>query len=175
MEEKITRRGFLRGAAVLGAATGVGAIRPSLFEEKALAEGGSVSTKTETLHSLCGMCKSGQCGTIVTLQDGVVTNVEGNPDYPRNFGALCNRGNSQMPHTYNPYRVKAPMKRTNPEKGLDIDPGWVEISWDEALDTVAQKFKEVRDNDPRELLFMTGFASRDYPFTAGFPAVFGDC
>ena len=174
MEKGLTRRSFLQGVAAAGALAGVGA-GGALFRERAMAEADSAAPQVEQLHSLCGMCKSGQCGTIVTVTDGVVTNVEGNPDYPRNFGALCNRGNSQMPHTYNPYRVKAPMKRTNPEKGLGIDPGWVEISWDEALDTVAQKFKEVRDNDPRELLFMTGFASRDYPFTAQFPAIFGDC
>jgi len=30
---------------------------------------------------------------------------------------------------YNPYRVKVPLMRTNPEKGPDIDPGWVEITW----------------------------------------------
>lgn len=147
MEKGLTRRSFLQGVAAAGALAGVGA-GGALFRERAMAEADSAAPQVEQLHSLCGMCKSGQCGTIVTVTDGVVTNVEGNPDYPRNFGALCNRGNSQMPHTYNPYRVKAPMKRTNPEKGLGIDPGWVEISWDEALDTVAQKFKEVRDNDP---------------------------
>lgn len=174
MAREVTRRGFLKGMAAAGAIAGAGA-GASVFRETAVAEERGAEPNVQHLHSLCGMCKSGQCGTIVTVTDGVVTNVEGNPDYPRNFGALCNRGNSQMPHTYNPYRIKTPMKRTNPEKGLDVDPGWVEISWDEALDTVAQKFKEVRDNDPRELLFMTGFASRDYPFTAGFPAIFGDC
>ena len=36
-------------------------------------------------------------------------------------------GKSTIMNLYNPYRVKAPMKRTNPEKGLNVDPGWVEI------------------------------------------------
>ena len=49
------------------------------------------------------------------------------------------------------------MKRTNPKKGLDVDPKWVEITWEEALDTVAKKLKEIRANDPRELVIMTGF------------------
>src|SRR3990172_13039560 len=52
---------------------------------------------------------------------------------------------------YDPNRVKAPLKRTNPEKGLGVDPGWVEIGWEEALDTIAQRLKKVRDEDPRKL------------------------
>lgn len=174
MERGATRRTFLKGVAAIGAAAGLG-IETSVFQSAAVAKDADPTPEVRRLHSVCGMCKSGQCGTIVTVTDGVVTNVEGNPDYPRNFGALCNRGNSQILHTYNPYRVKAPMRRTNPNKGFDEDPGWQEISWDEALDTVAAKFKEVRDNDPREFVFMTGFAGRDYPFTASFPAIFGDC
>jgi len=39
---------------------------------------------------------------------------------------------------YNPYRIKAPMIRTNPEKGLDVDPKWKEVTWDEALDYAAE-------------------------------------
>ncbi|MCH7926187.1 MAG: hypothetical protein IIC51_11690, partial [Planctomycetes bacterium] len=41
--------------------------------------------------------------------------------------------------TYNPDRIKQPMKRTNPEKGQDVDPGWEPITWDEALDTLAER------------------------------------
>src|SRR5664280_1380111 len=47
-------------------------------------------------------------------------------------------------------------KRTNPEKGPGIDPKWVEISWDEALDTIAAQLKKVMADDPRKFVFMTG-------------------
>jgi thiosulfate reductase/polysulfide reductase chain A len=46
---------------------------------------------------------------------------------------------------YDPDRVKTPLKRTNPEKGKGVDPGWVAISWDEALNTIAGKLKDLRD------------------------------
>ncbi|MCH8188307.1 MAG: molybdopterin-dependent oxidoreductase, partial [Proteobacteria bacterium] len=46
---------------------------------------------------------------------------------------------------YNPDRVQQPMKRTNPKKGREHDPGFVPITWDEALDMVAGKLKEIRD------------------------------
>jgi anaerobic selenocysteine-containing dehydrogenase len=56
---------------------------------------------------------------------------------------------------YNPDRVDVPVKRTNPEKGLNTDPGWVEITWQEALETVAARLKKIRQQDPRKLL-LTG-------------------
>ena len=42
---------------------------------------------------------------------------------------------------YNPYRVKTPLMRTNPEKGLDVDK-WKEITWDEALDITAKELRK---------------------------------
>jgi len=96
--------------------------------------------------------------------------VKGNEASPTNKGTLCPRGNSAIQSLYNPYRVKAPMKRTNPKKGLDQDPGWVEISWDEALDTVAKRLKAVHDKDPRGLLVNLGFGGMDY-FTSFIPYI----
>ena len=66
-------------------------------------------------------------------------------------------------NVYNPHRIKAPMKRTNPEKGLEVDPGWVEITWDEALDTAAEKIRECYDTDIRKLVQMYSFA----PYESG--------
>jgi thiosulfate reductase/polysulfide reductase chain A len=48
------------------------------------------------------------------------------------------------------------MRRTNPRKGLDEDPGWVRITWQEALDTIADRFRSYIDQfGPESLLFMT--------------------
>jgi phenylacetyl-CoA:acceptor oxidoreductase len=60
---------------------------------------------------------------------------------------------------YNPHRIKTPLKRTNPEKGVGIDPKWVEISWDEALDTIAEKIKKIRGADTIKLAEARGTAS----------------
>ena len=49
-----------------------------------------------------------------------------------------------MQKTYNPNRVLTPMKRTNPKKGRDQDPGFVPISWDEAFDLIAAKLNDIR-------------------------------
>ena len=44
------------------------------------------------------------------------------------------------------------MKRTNPVKGRGVDPKWQRITWDEALDTITEKLKKVREDDPRKLV-----------------------
>jgi molybdopterin-containing oxidoreductase family molybdopterin binding subunit len=84
--------------------------------------------------------------------NGVVVKIEGDPRSPIGRGRLCPKGVSGIMTHYDPNRVNVPLKRTNPEKGLDIDPGWVEITWEEALDTITQKLKECHEKDPRGLM-----------------------
>ena len=68
------------------------------------------------------------------------------------------RGNSAIPQHYNPYRIKSPLRRTNPNKGWDEDPGWQEISWEEALSTVGDRMKKIRQEDPRKFVYNQGFS-----------------
>lgn len=113
---------------------------------------------TETRVTACRMCgNKAWCTAIVRIQDGVVVGIEGDPSNPVSQGKLCSRGQAAIFNLYNPYRVKAPMKRTNPCKGLDEDPGWVEISWEEALSTVAERLRKIREDDPRKFAHMWGF------------------
>lgn len=135
--------------------------------------GSEGDAKEKVLHGICRMCMQGDCLTLVHIKDGVVTRVEGRPNAPPNFGNLCPRGNSAVMNLYNPYRIKSPMKRTNPEKGLDVDPGWVEISWEEALELVAQRFKEVREKDARGLVVCEGWGNRESILRVPFEKAFG--
>ena len=66
-------------------------------------------------------------------------------------GRLCPKPYMLLQKVYNPHRIKTPLKRTNPEKGVGVDPKWVEISWDEALDTIAEKLKKIRGADTIKL------------------------
>ncbi len=113
----------------------------------------------EWIYSTCSGCMQADCSIKVLLKDGVVTRIEGNPESPLNKGKSCLRSVAGIMGLYNPYRIKAPMKRTNPQKGPDIDPGWVEISWDEALDTVAARFKKIMAEDPRKLVVWWGWGA----------------
>ncbi|MCC6539818.1 MAG: molybdopterin-dependent oxidoreductase [Bryobacterales bacterium] len=107
------------------------------------------------MTTCCGIC-SPACGLQATVQDGVVKFIEGLPGDAHGAGHLCGKGTSGAGFLYDPDRLKYPMKRTNPRKGFDADPGWVRISWTEALDTIAQKMKSTIDQHGREaLLFVT--------------------
>lgn len=97
----------------------------------------------------CGMCYVG-CGIRVQMKDGVVAAIEGDPNHPQNRGNMCAKGKAGVMNPYNPNRVKVPLKRTNPQRGLNVDPGWEEISWDEALATIATKLTHIQD-EPNKL------------------------
>ena len=116
------------------------------------------------------MCLHG-CGIRVHVVDGIVTKIEGDPTNPDNLGKLCPKGNVGMLRLYDPKRVKAPMVRTNPRKGPGEDPGWKEISWDEAMDLVTQKLEPIRKTDPRKLVVASGDFQRI--FNWAWPAAFG--
>ncbi len=106
------------------------------------------------VHSVCDMCFT-FCGIKVHRVNGVVQKIEGDPECPHNWGKLCGKGQSGLMGLYDPSRIKTPMKRTNPQKGIGVDPGWVPISWEEALETAAKILGDVRKDDPRKLTITT--------------------
>ncbi|HYB49622.1 MAG TPA: molybdopterin-dependent oxidoreductase [Burkholderiaceae bacterium] len=97
--------------------------------------------------TFCYNCVSGPDFMKVRVEDGVATEIEPNFDaqdvHPAR-GRVCVKAYGLVQKTYNPNRVRTPMKRTNPKKGRDEDPGFVPISWDEALDAVAAKLNAIR-------------------------------
>ncbi|MCU0247690.1 MAG: molybdopterin-dependent oxidoreductase, partial [Bryobacter sp.] len=108
-----------------------------------------------SLTTACGIC-SPACGMKATVKDGVVRMVEGLSGDAHGAGHLCGKGAAATGFLYDPDRLKYPMKRTNPRKGFDEDPGWVRISWTEALDTIAQKMADAEKAYGKEsLLFVT--------------------
>ncbi len=115
----------------------------------------------------CYQCVNGPDLLMVEVVNGVATTVTPNFNakgtHPAD-GKVCVKPYGLVQKLYNPNRLLKPMKRTNPRKGRDEDPGWQEISWDEALDTVAGRLKAIRDTglvdengDPR-FAFTTGGA-----------------
>lgn len=94
--------------------------------------------------TVCNMCFC-NCSILVHREDGVITEIKGNPESSYNAnGGICGKAHGGIMLHYDPNRVTKPLKRTNPVKGLDQDPGWVEISWDEALDTIAARMKAAK-------------------------------
>ena len=135
----------------------------------------------KTLPTYCYQCVNGPDLLRVEVVDGVATKVEPNFDargvHPAD-GKICVKPYGLIQKIYNPHRLLQPMKRTNPRKGRDEDPGWVPISWDEALDTVAEKLLAIRkaglldDNGDPKFAFSTGGAGTPLMFMGAFPAFF---
>jgi anaerobic selenocysteine-containing dehydrogenase len=88
------------------------------------------------IKTTCKSCHGG-CGVMVTVRDGVITHIEGNPDAPTR-GTMCSKGLSSIQHVNHPDRLKYPLRR----KGERGEGQWERITWDEALDTVASKVRE---------------------------------
>lgn len=153
---EITRRTFTKGAlATLGAAAiGSASLSRAFVDTAAAAE--DVTVEEAWKKGYCRCCCFENCGIEVKVVDGVATEVRGLKDHPINKGTLCPRGASVLQNAYNPYRVKAPLKRTNPEKGIGVDPGFIEISWDEAISTIEEHLKSI---EPREFATLLGFAA----------------
>ena len=148
-QQRITRRTFLGGTAAVGALAGLsGVFGPSVFQGVASAFAASNATDNTPKHlfTSCHQCDQ-QCAAIATVRGGIVTKLDGNPDDIKSAGHLCPKGQAGIMEAYNPYRLKKPLLRTNPEKGLDVDPGWKEVEWDEAISTIADKLSSILESD----------------------------
>lgn len=155
----LSRRGFLAASASVAALAAASTL-PGGKLDSAFVEAHAAEVEDEDwVYSYCRNCISPYCGLKVHRKNGVVVGLEGDPDWPLNRGRLCPRGNANIDALYNPFRVKAPMKRTNPEKAIDNDPGWVEISWDEAIDTCVEKLSAIQKDDPNKLVVARGFGA----------------
>ena len=105
------------------------------------------------VRTVCRSCHGG-CGVIAHVKDGKVIKVEGDTESPISHGTLCSKGLAITQLAYHPDRIIYPMK-----KG---DNGWERITWDEALDTVIGKFKEViKEHGPESIVIGQG-TGRDY-------------
>lgn len=103
-------------------------------------------------RAACRGCHGG-CVHILTVEDGKVTAVRPDPDAPLSQGRACEKGVSVIEQMYHPDRLLYPMRRTGP-RGNGT---WERISWDEALDTIAQRLTELRDaHGPECIATLTG-------------------
>lgn len=103
------------------------------------------------IKSTCQMCFNA-CPIEVHVKEGKAVKIKGDADNAYTRGGICARGLAGLAKLYDPDRVKAPLIRTNPQKGQGVDPKWREASWDEALDRVAEKLKKIYHENPNKLL-----------------------
>ena len=86
--------------------------------------------ETREVLTDCGLCYH-SCGTRVMVEDGKAIKIRGLDSHPLNRGRLCPKGANALEVVYNYDRLKRPLKRINGD--------FKEISWDQALDEIAEK------------------------------------
>jgi len=88
------------------------------------------------------------CGMRISVENGVAVKVEGAKDMPFTQGTLCTNVARYLDRTYSNERVLYPLKRV----GAKGEGRFERISWDEALDTIAAKFKQIAAVEPQSIL-----------------------
>jgi anaerobic selenocysteine-containing dehydrogenase len=82
------------------------------------------------------------------VEDGVATEVKGDPDHPTTAGVLCTKVSRYVDRTYHPERLLHPMRRVG-KKG---EGKFERISWSDALDEIAARLKPIAARDPQAIL-----------------------
>jgi anaerobic selenocysteine-containing dehydrogenase len=109
--------------------------------------------EVKKIRTACRQCHGG-CGVIAHVKNGKVIKVEGDPDSPISHGTMCSKGLSVTQLAYHPDRILHPMRKTAQ--------GWERITWDEALDTIAEKFNTVIKEYGAESIVIGQGTGRDY-------------
>jgi thiosulfate reductase / polysulfide reductase chain A len=103
----------------------------------------------QEIYSLCEMCVW-RCGLRAKVKDGRVYKLEGNPDHPHSLGKLCPRGQAGLMTAYDPDRILYPLIRAG-DRGSGL---FRRATWDEALDYVAAKMQQIKqESGPEAMVF----------------------
>jgi len=105
------------------------------------------------VHAACPHDCPDACGVLITVQDGRATKIQGDPQHPVTRGFLCAKVAKYLDRVYSPDRVLYPMRRVA-AKGLAAGAAsvgespaptqaWQRITWDEALDEIASRFRSI--------------------------------
>jgi formate dehydrogenase major subunit len=132
----LNRRDWFRNA--LGG--GVGLAVGSLIDLQAV-RAANENLKLSNVHELttsCNFCSCG-CGMVASVREGKLIAMEGDYDHIVNRGSLCVKGISMFATHASPNRLAKPRYRA---PGSDH---WEEISWDDAVERIAQKIRKTRD------------------------------
>ena len=105
------------------------------------------------VHAVCSLDCPDQCGLLLHKQDGRIVKVEGDPDHPVTKGNICNKVRNMTHRIYDEKRLTHPMKRV----GAKGEGKFAQISWEEAIETVTSKWKELIKTDGPESILPYSF------------------
>lgn len=103
---------------------------------------------TSIVRAACPHDCPDTCALLVTVKDGVATEVRGDPDHPTTAGVLCTKVSRYTERTYHQDRLLQPLKRIG-NKG---EGKFAPISWDEAITIIAGRLKAIAVRDPQAIL-----------------------
>ena len=98
-----------------------------------------IPSTRRTLKVVCPHDCPDTCVMTVDVENGRAVGIGGDPDHRFTQGFLCAKVNQYLDRVYSPERLLHPLKRVGP-KG---EGRFARISWDEALDTIAGRFREI--------------------------------
>ena len=106
------------------------------------------NSRIEIKNTTCYMCAC-RCGIRVTLRDGDIRYIQGNPEHPLNKGVICAKGASGIMKQYSPARLTKPlMRKPGSDRG---DNDFEEISWEKAFSVMEERLANIRATDPKEI------------------------
>jgi len=133
---KLNRRNFIKTNAIAATAAAAGITIPGI--SAAAAKNGSNKIRWD--KAACRFCGTG-CSVLVGTKDGRVVATQGDPDAPVNRGLNCIKGYFLSKIMYGKDRLTKPLLRMSNGK-YDKEGDFAEVSWEQAFDIMAIKFKE---------------------------------
>ncbi|WP_196862196.1 MULTISPECIES: molybdopterin-dependent oxidoreductase [unclassified Polaromonas] len=110
-----------------------------------------IQTRPPVVLKIRGACPHDcpdTCSLLTTVENGVATRVQGNPDHPQTGGVLCNKVSRYTERTYHAERLLQPLRRTGPKGSGQFEP----VSWDTALGEIAERLSAIAARNPEAIL-----------------------
>src|SRR5438105_6835506 len=108
----------------------------------------------EIRHSVCALDCPDACSVLVTIDNGRGTKLRGNPGHPVTRGFLCGKVAQYLEREYHPDRLMHPLRRTGAKGAGRFE----RISWEDALDSIAARLKNVAAESGPESIMPYSFA-----------------
>ncbi len=106
----------------------------------------------------CHLCEA-NCGVLMTVEDGKVTKVTGNPDHVLSEGYICPKATAIPDLQEDPDRLRMPMKRVGETFGQEK---WEEISWEQAFSEIAAKHQMIAAGEKVAAMFLGNPNAHNY-------------
>ncbi|MCI5148854.1 MAG: molybdopterin oxidoreductase, partial [Candidatus Electrothrix sp. MAN1_4] len=120
------------------------------------------------VKSVCRICHGG-CGALITVRDGKVVKVTGDPASPMSKGWMCVKGMSTPEIANHPDRLGHPLRRKKGKSG-----GWESLAWEEVLDEISNRIAAIQEESgPESIALGQGTGRHHYLHTVRFANALG--